>query len=161
MPKTVMTNQTSDNIISLMYTLQTGIYMQDEDNGDIISASDISYVSTKNGRFKLIMTSRSSDKAVLSDMASEFLTTSGLCDITYSSSDVRTTWTSDNDKSLVSFLSDALGAENSIIFGTLESSECDIFAAKDDINIVSYRCNIHNGDAAMMNIIHFMESLTQ
>lgn len=161
MPKTVMTNETSDNIISLMYTLQTGIYLRDEDSGDIVSASYISGVSTKNNRLKLTMTSRSSDEQVLNDMASEFLTTSGLCDISYSSSDIQTTWSSDSEKSLAAFLSDALGAESSIISGTLESSECEIFASKGSVNIVSYRCNIHSGDSAMMNIIHFMESLTQ
>lgn len=161
MPETVMTNQTSDNIISLMYTLQTGIYLQDEDSGEIISASDISFVTTENNKLKLTMTSRSRDESVLDDMAAEFLTTSGLCDISYSSTEPHITWTSDGDKELCSFLSDALGAEESIIPDTLESSECDIFASRGGLNIVSYRCNIHNGDAAMMNIIHFLESLVQ
>lgn len=161
MPSQVITNQASDNIISLMYTLHTGIYLQDEESGDIISSSDVSYVSTSNGALNLDMTSRSSDKSVLNEMAAEFLTTSGLCDINYISSDPVMTWSCSSGSTLSTFLSDALGAEESIISSTLESSECDIFYSNREVNMVSYRCNIHSGDAAMMNIIHFMESLVK
>lgn len=161
LPSQVITSQSSDNIISLMYTLQTGIYLQDEESGDIISSSDISYVSTNNGSLKIDMSSRSSDKSVLDEMAAEFLTTSGLCDISYSSSDPVITWSCSDDSKLASFLSDALGAEESIVSTTLESSECDVFYSNKNINIVSYRCNITSGDSAMMNLIHFMESLVQ
>lgn len=161
MPQTVMTNQTSDNIISLMYTLKTGTYFQDEDSGEIISASYMSYMTTSNNTLKLIMTSRSTDKAVLADMDAEFLTTSGLCDISYTSSKPHITWTSNIKDDPAKFLTDALGTESSIVPDTLASSECDVFAAGGASNIVSYRCNIHNSDSAMMNIIHFMESLAQ
>lgn len=161
-PEIVMSNQISDNIISLMYTLHTDIYLQDEDNGEIISASDISYVTTENNEFKLAVISRSLDKAVLDEMRATFLTTSGLCDIDYDSSEPSITWDSDNKKGPAVFLTKALGSEESIIPSTLETSECNIFASNNkDLNIVSYRCNISHGDAALMNIIHFLESLTQ
>ena len=107
------------------------------------------------------MTSRSTDKAVLADMDAEFLTTSGLCDISYTSSKPHITWTSNIKDDPAKFLTDALGTESSIVPDTLASSECDVFAAGGASNIVSYRCNIHNSDSAMMNIIHFMESLAQ
>lgn len=161
MPGAVMTNQSSDNIISLMYTLKRGIYLQDEDSGEIIAASDISNVSTTGGSFKLTMTSRSTDPKVLDDMSAEFLTTSGLCDISYTSTEPEITWTSDIKNNPAKFLIDAIGSESSIIENTLEHSECDIFAQKGAKNMVSYRCNVHNSSSAMMNLIHLMENSTQ
>ena len=87
MPETVIADQSSDNIISLMYTLQTGIYLQDEESGEIIATSGISRVSTSDGTFTLTTASRSTDSAVLEEMDAVFLTTSGLCDVSYTSTE--------------------------------------------------------------------------
>ncbi|MDO4486477.1 MAG: hypothetical protein Q4C46_07820 [Bacillota bacterium] len=162
MPDTVLTNETSDNIISLMYTLKSGVYLQDEESGEIISASDISYVSTSGNKFKLIINSHSSDKTVLEEMKNVFLTTSGLCEIDFKASDAEMTWSSDKTKSLSGFFTDALGSDNYIEEATLKSDECSIIAAKNDkLNMVSYSFDTSHQESAMLNIIHFMESLTQ
>ena len=161
LPESVISSDSSNNIISLMYTLQSGIYLQDEDTGEIISASDISYVSTSGGTFTLKMRSRSTDKATLSDMSAEFLTTSGLSDISYSVTDPHMTWSSDSKNDASAFLADALGTKDSITENTLESSDLDVFASKADINAVSYRCSLTHREAALMNLLHYTESLVQ
>lgn len=161
MPEVSMDSQTSDNIISLMYTLQSGVYLQDEDDGSLISASDISSVSTSDGKFRLTMTSRSTDSAVLDEMADVFLTTSGLCGISYSVSDKNMTWSSDSETGPAPYLTDALGSDEPVVPASLENSECCIFASKADLNMVSYRCNLQHMEIAMMNIIHFIENLAQ
>ena len=162
MPETVLNNETADNIISLMYTLKTGIYQQDDESGEIIAASDTSYVSTDNNRFRLKIDSRSSDTAVLKEMNNVFQTTSGLCEINYSSTDIGTTWSSDSTKPMAQFLTEALGSEDYIETSTLESGECDIISSKaNNLNIVSYYFDTSHQESAMLNIIHFMESLIQ
>lgn len=160
LPSSVISNETSDNIISLMYTLKTGVYLQDEDSGELIALSEISDVSTENGSFKLTTSLRSTDKAVISEMSEVFLTTSGLCNIDFGVSDTGITWPSKDNTELASFFSDALGAEKTVFDTTLESSECDVFARKASLNMISYRCNIHHGEAALSNICFFLESLT-
>ena len=160
MPETVLSNESSDNIISLMYTLKTGIYQQDDESGEIIAASDISYVSTSDNRFRLKINSRSSDSNVLEEMKNMFQTTSGLCEADYSSTDTVTTWSSDSSKSLGSFFAEALGSDDYIQTSTLSSGECDIISSKaDNLNIISYSFDTSHQEAAMLNIIHFMESL--
>lgn len=160
MPETVLSNETTDNIISLMYTLKTGIYLQDEDSGEIIAASDISYVSTSNNKFKLITDSRSSDETVLNEIKSVFLTTSGLCEIKFVPSDITMTWSSDKDASMVNFFRESLGSDNYIQPSTLQSSECDIISAKSkDLNTISYSFDMSHGESAMLNIIQFIETL--
>ncbi len=157
LPENVINSTGSDNIISLMYTLQSGIYLQDEESGEIISASDVSYVSTSGGSFTLKMKSRSTDKSTLSDMAAEYLVTSGLSDISYSSSEPHITWSSDKENSAASFLSDALGTDDYITDSTLESSELDIFASKADISAVSYKSSLSHREVALTNLLSFLE----
>ena len=162
MPETVMSSETSDNIISLMYTLQSGIYLQDEENGSVISASDISSVTTSGNNFRLTLVSRSTEESVLSEMSEVFLTTSGLCNISYSVSDVKKTWGSDEKSGPAPFLSDALGTEEVIIPATIESSECEIFASHmASLNMVSYKCNQEHMSVALTNIINFLENLVK
>ena len=139
MPSSVISNNYSDNIISLMYTLQTGIYLQDEDTGEIISASDISSISTDGGDLNVVINSRSLDAGVLQEMSDSFATTSGLCDIQYSASDTKKTWSADGDKDLAQFFLDALSFDESNGLSTIKSSELDIFSSKvSGLNAISY-----------------------
>ena len=160
-PDRVIAPQSSDNIISLMYTLQTGIYLQDEDTGDIISVADISSISTAGNKLQVTINSRSLQKSVLDEMNTAFSTTSGLCDISYSASDQSTTWSANKEKTLAKFFADALSIDDSKPLNTLTSSECDIFASKvSGLNIISYRFNSDNREAALLNTLHFLESLS-
>lgn len=161
MPSSVISNKYSDNIISLMYTLQTGIYLQDEDTGQIISASDISSISTGNGKLNVTIDSRSLDSAVLDEMSASFATTSGLCDIQYSTSETKKTWSSASDNDLAEFFMKALSFDESDGLSSIKSSELDIFSSKvSDLNAISYTFNSENREAAMLNIIHFLQSRT-
>ena len=159
-PDRVIAPQSSDNIISLMYTLQTGIFLQDEDSGDIISEAYISSISTAGNKLQLTIGSRSLQKSVIDEMNTSFSTTSGLCDIGYSASEQSMTWSANKDKPLAGFFADALSIDDSKPLNTLNSSECDIFASKvPGLNIISYRFNSENREAALLNTLHFMESL--
>lgn len=160
-PETVLSNETSDNIISLMYTLKTGIYSQNEDNGEIISASNISSLSTANNEFKLTTESRSSDKAVLEEMKNVFLTTSGLCEIKFVPTEVKMTWSSDKEKTMLDFFKTSLGSDNYVQTSTLQTSECNIISNKvPNLNIISYSFDMTHRESAMLNIIQFIESIS-
>lgn len=163
MPSSVISGRYSDNIISLMYTLQTGVYLQDEESGDIISASDISSINTADGKFTVVIKSRSLQKPIIEEMSTAFSTTSGLCNTKYTPSARTKTWTADENKDLSSFFIEALSIEDSKknSLSALESSECDIFSSKvPGLNIISYSFNSESREAAMLNTIHFLESRT-
>jgi len=160
MPDSVISEENSDNIISLMYTLKTGIYLQDEESGDVIAASDISSISTEDEELELTMTFRSTDEAVLDEMSNVFLTTSGLCDVSCDTSDKHTTWTANEEKGLSSFFIDALGTEENIYTTQLSSSECDVFSSEEAVNMISYRCNVNHNEAALLNLTHFITSIS-
>lgn len=159
MPSQVMSNQSSDNMISLMYTLKTGVYLQDENSGEIISASDITSISTSGNRFKAVVSARSLDKDTLKEMSGVFRTTSGLCDINYKDDGENNTWSSDS--SLGSFFRKSLSLDDSSPKTVLNRTECEIFALKaKDLNMISYNCNLSStGKAALLNILHYEEEL--
>ena len=108
-PDRVIAPQSSDNIISLMYTLQTGIFLQDEDSGDIISKAYISSISTAGNKLQLTIGSRSLQKSVIDEMEHILSTTSGLCDIGYSASEQSMTWSANKDKTSGWLFADVCG----------------------------------------------------
>lgn len=159
MPSSVISNSYSDNIISLMYTIQTGVYLQDEDSGRIIAASDISSINTSGGDLRVTINSRSLDESVLSEMSQSFATTSGLCDIAYSASDTSRVWTSNSESDLADFFLQALSFDESDTTSVVASSDIDIFTSKArGLNAISYTFNNDNREAAMLNMLHFIES---
>lgn len=175
MPDIVMSSETSDNIISLMYTLKTGKYHKEEveeENKDSDSDSnqekeekslalaEISKVSTNDGQFELLATFRATDKEVLDELSEVYETTSGLCDIDYEQSKIKLTWPTKDNTELSTYFAESLGAEETVFEYTMNSSECEIFASKAPLNIISYQCNIHHGEAALSNICNFLEGLT-
>lgn len=160
MPDYVMSNQSSDNIISLMYTLKTGIYLQEEDSGLIVSASGISSISTSGEELNVTVTARSLMEETLDEMSCVFLTTSGLCDIEYEASDKRKLWTSDSKTS--GFFREALELDETDQSSAVKSSECELFAEKNhNLSIISYYCNMDKGQTALANLLHFTESLAK
>ncbi|MFR6258657.1 MAG: hypothetical protein ACLULK_07775, partial [Anaerovoracaceae bacterium] len=79
--------------------------------------------------------------------------------IQYSASERTKTWSSDENKDLAEFFQDALSFDDSDSMSTLKSSECDIFSSKvKGLNIISYRFNSDNREAALLNTLHFLES---
>ena len=177
MPASVISNETSDNIISLMYTLKTGRYRPSEedtedtveddsedkekDDKEIYALAEISNVSTKDGTFKLTTSFRGTDGAIIDELSEVYLTISSLCDIKYNKANNHITWPTKDNSELSTYFIGALGAEETVFESKLESSECDIFAAKSELNMISYQCNIHHGEAALANLCGFMNTAAE
>lgn len=184
-PEEVMSSETGDNIISLMYTLKTGKYapseedsedvdatedttedtseeaVEEKDEKDIFALAEISSVSTTGGKFILETSFRGTDEEIIEELSELYLTTSSLCDIDYQRSGSYITWPSMDNSDLADFFIDALGSKDAVFDSTIESSECNVFSSKASLNMISYQCNIHHGEAALANICHFMTSLIE
>ncbi len=174
MPDSVISNETSDNIISLMYTLKTGKYhpseedtedtIEDEsedkakEDKEICALAEISSVSTKGGKFRLTTSFRGTDEDIISELSDVYLTISGLCDISYKKSENHITWPTKDNSDLATYFTEALGAEETVFDCDLETSECDILASKTGLEMISYQCNIHHGEAALANLCGFMNT---
>lgn len=162
MPDSVLGQSACDNIISLMYTLQTGIHLQDEESNAINAASYIRSVRTKDGKFSLVMDMRSRDSESMEEMSGNYLITSGLCDVKYKSEDARRLWSSAKDSSLAAwFLAAAKGSDSDAETIRLQSSECDVlYKDSDKVDMVAYRYDSNLRDAALTNLIDYATSIS-
>ena len=160
MPEKVLKNRASDNIISLMYTLQTGIHLQDEDTDSITAASYIRSISTSKGRFALVMDMRSRDEASMEEMSGNYLITSGLCDVNYSTNEPQRLWTSKKDSSLAAWFTASVNEENADPI-RLQSSECDkLYTRGDKPDLIAYRYDKDHRGTALENILAYQTSLS-
>ena len=160
-PSKVLRQKASDNIISLMYTLQTGIHLQDETTGDITAASYIRSISTKGDRFRLDMDMRSRSKDDMEEMSGIYLITSGLCDVDYDSSKPARTWSCKKDSSLAAWFTASVNKED-VNTTCLQSSECDQFyRMNSSLDIISYHYDKSHRQTALDNLLAYFTSLTE
>ena len=161
-PSRVLKQGASNNIISLMYTLQTGIQLQDEASGDLTAASYIRSLSTKGGKFRLELDMRSRDQGSMDEMTGNYLITSGLCDVDYENTEPRRIWTCQEDSSLAAWFIASVNEDAEDIDTTcMVSSECDLFyAAKDDLDIISYHFKKDHRPEVLDNLLAYMTSLS-
>lgn len=159
-PSRVLRQNASDNIISLMYTLQTGIHLQDEASGDLTAASYIRSLSTRGGKFRLVLDMRSRDQASMEEMSGNYLITSGLCDVDYENSAPDRLWTCKKDSSLAAWFIASVN-EDEKDTTCMQSSECDVFyAARHDLDIISYHFKKDHRPEVLENLLAYMTSLS-
>lgn len=159
-PSKVLKQNASDNIISLMYTLQTGIHLQDEASGDLTAASYIRSLSTKDGKLRLVLDMRSRDIGSMEEMSGNYLITSGLCDVDYEDSTPQRVWTCKDDSSLAAWFIASVN-EDETDTTCMQSSECDVFyAARKNLDIISYHFKKDHRPDVLENLLAYMTSLS-
>ena len=159
LPDTVLQGTAGDNIISLMYTLQTGIHLQDEETGAITAASYIRSVSTDNGKFSLVMDMRSRDKDAMEEMAGNYLITSGLCDVNYSDTKPVRLWKAADESTSAAWFTAAVNNDNE---DTTKMQTCEanvLYSRRDGLDLIDYRCNADRYDDALDNILGYLTSV--
>ncbi len=156
LPEKVLDQSGSDNIISLMYTLQTGITQQSEETGEVESVSYISKISTTGGKFSLTVPMRGLSEDSLKELSGTYQITSGLCDVDYSTSDISCLWSAKEDGKLADFFLRAVNEEkeNSPVY--LGNSECNVLGARGkDLDMIYYRVNSDHRNTAIKNILAY------
>lgn len=161
LPKKVLKQAAGERIISLMYTLQTGIYLSDEVDGSILAASYIRSVSTEDGRFTLNLDQRSRDEESMQTMSAEYLATCELCDVNYKEGEPHRLWSCEDDSSLAAWFTAAVNKEGDDTT-YIHNSECDrLYAKRDGLDMISYRIDKDHRDKALSNMLNYCTSLAE
>lgn len=157
LPEKVLKQKAADNIVSLMYTLQTGINEQNEETGEIMTVSYISGISTNGGTVSLNVRMRSKTEEALQTLSGTNQVISGLCDVSYRESDPAVIWASDPEGHLADFFFRAVDAEKDTMPVLLARSEADILGARgENLDMIYYRVNKNHRNKAIKNILAFM-----
>ena len=159
LPSKVIKDSSSSKIINLIYTIDSGIYYQDENTGEIISADDIYNISTKDGKFNLNINARSKTTDSLNELNQALKTTAGLSDAKYSVSDNYSTWQAQKD--LASYFKELLTIDDdSENLTTLETSNLSILSNKNsNLDCIDYKVADDGEEVAMLNCVHYMSHL--
>ncbi len=155
MPKQVIDDKSSGRLISLLYTLDPGIFYQDEDTGEIISAKEFVKVSTKGDQFTLKVKGRSKTEASLTELKQALATMAGLSDVKCNVTKEYTTWSSKDDTA--AYFREALGVAEDDEISTLKTSELNILAEKrPSLSCLSYGFSLAEDKDAITAITGFM-----
>jgi len=163
MPDKVLSEDVAGNLVSLMYTLNTGVCQQDEDSGLIYAASYIESVNASKGNLDLVVNIRARGESYLDSLSTEYETTAGLCSTTYKCKKTGRIWNSDAKSTLVGFFTGAVPLQGQIESATsLRQYENDIIA-KDmpEQNMIIYTFEKGDRKTVLENIINFLDPSIQ
>ncbi|MGN0701589.1 MAG: hypothetical protein ACI4KL_00185 [Lentihominibacter sp.] len=158
MPEAVLSDETSNNLISLMYTLNTGICLQEEETGIVLAASYIKNINTDNGDLSMQLDVRTRGESYLDSISSEYETTAGLCNSRYKCLKKGYVWRSAEKSKLVSFFTTTvplLEGDSSISLKKYENDEIAHRLPNQDMIIYTFEKN--NRKSVLQNITHFMD----
>ena len=157
MPSKVLSDEAANGLISLMYTMSSGIYDQDEETGIINSASYFKSIDTKDD-LTVTVDMRARSAEALETLSSDFEITSGLCNMKYTISKAHPVWTSSEESDLASYFSNIVPQAEDESNIMLASSELDIFAKKNpNLNAISLNFVKDVSKKTLSNIINYMD----
>ncbi|MDD6310584.1 MAG: hypothetical protein PUB09_01440 [Firmicutes bacterium] len=158
MPGKVLSEKSSNNLISLMYTLNTGNCIQDEESGLVYATSYIDSISTKNSKLNLSLKVRTRGEEYLDDVSEMYEITAGLCSTQYKQESKGRIWASSEKSGLAPFFSSMIPSEEGSSEIALKSYDNDYFYAKyNDINMISVLFSKSDRSSTIFTITHFID----
>lgn len=163
MPEKVLSDDVATGLISLMYTLNTGVCEQDEESGVIYSASYLKSANTQKGDLDISVGIRARGESYLDSLSAEYETTAGLCSTKYDFKRSGRLWNSDPNSNLVTFFTGCVPqtgpVESSV---SLKATENDFIAEKlPDQNMIIYAFEKGDRKTALENITNFLDPSIQ
>ncbi len=154
-PKRVLSNIDSNHIVSLMYTITNGTYIR-SDKGEIMAASNIGRISTKQGMFRMEINAKSLENNLMDQMRSVFETTCGLCEIQYKETSFTPLWYASTRIPLISYLMEKIDSTPS---GMLENKAAEIYLEKQPkLNLAIWTTDLDGAEEPLSDLLDYMES---
>lgn len=154
-PKRVLSNTDLSHIVSLMYTITDGTYIR-SDKGEIMAASNIGKISTKQGMFRMEINARSLENNLMDDMRSVFETTCGLCEIQYKETASSPLWYASTRIPLISYLMEKIDNSPS---GMLQNKAAEIYLEKQpELNLAIWETDLDGAEEHLPDLLDYMES---
>ncbi|MCF0144152.1 MAG: hypothetical protein HUJ79_03435 [Firmicutes bacterium] len=159
MPEAVLSEDVSNNFLSLMYTLNTGACMQDENSGVINAASFIQSVNTNEGNLDLSLDIRTRGESFMDNICTEYETTAGLCSTEFKCKKQGKLWSSDSKSELRKFFTDAVplqpDKESDLSMRAYENDY--ITDINPDLNMIIYTFEKGNRKTVLSNVLEFLD----
>lgn len=140
LPARVMTEESLNQTVSLLYTLIDGVYFRDEEE-NLISLSSIGSVKTSDTSLVILAAADSLTELSLMEIDKQYQIICGLADTSYKKTASQKGWTSDPDSEFIKEVSDAF---NQYSGKDMELKDCVPAANTTYIYEKNPKCNIIN-----------------
>lgn len=147
-PENVLNLESTNSIVSLLYTLDNGVILRDEETNAIITVSNIGQVSTVDGEFQLLIFGRSLSTYELFQLNDTFDIIGSLSEVTHTLIEETPLWPVKEVNPLLERVT-LLGAEKygvePDVINSFEKTENAIFRQNENLkNLLSIKVNRSN-----------------
>ena len=135
LPKRVMEQKDADEFVSVIYTLLDGVYYKN-DNGDVISSTNIGCVSEADGVYTILASASSLEEASLTEIDNTYKTICGLSNIKYRRLGGQAKWTVEEEDTLPSKIHEAFNiySGNNLEFSPSVAPSAASYLRKYNVN---------------------------
>lgn len=164
MPSRVMTSESASDIVSLFYTMISGVYLTDEETDETIAYTNIGRLSIKNGTASVRIKAASKSYQTLSEMDDAVKTIAEISNFNYKKTYSSVLWKEYDNRGLLGSFQFAASetAGNKITEKTtFETHLCGILKGRNNsLSLLSFGLNYNQWDDAANIIIEFLEDIT-
>lgn len=159
LPHSVLSQNYSNEFVSLLYTLLDGVYYRDEED-NLVSLTSIGSVKSVNNTYQIsaVGNSLTSDNMALID--TDYETICGLSDVSYQKTDWQKVWNSDSDSDfateLITAFDDYSGKDLEFKDSVPATNASYIFRKNEKCNIVNITLNEEKIERYAGTIVTFM-----
>lgn len=164
MPSKVMTSDSASDIVSLFYTMISGVYTTDEETNETIAYTNIGKLTIKNGVASVMIKSASKSQSTLEEMDDAVKTIAEISDFEYNKTYSSPLWKEYDNNGLLGsfqFAANEVTGNNFTQTSTFETHLCGMIKNKNkNLSLLSLKLNYNQWENAADTLINFFEDIT-
>ena len=164
MPSRVMTPESASDIVSLFYTMISGVYLTDEDTDETVAYTNIGRLSIKNSIASVRIKAASKSYPTLTEMDDAVKTIAEISNFSYRKTSSSVLWKEYENRGLLGsfqFAADEITGNKIAEASTFETHLCGVLKDRNNnLSLLSFGLNYNHWDDAANTIIEFLEDIT-
>ena len=164
MPSKVMTPDSASDIVSLFYTMISGVYLTDEDTNETVAYTNIGRLSIKNGTASVTIKATSKSYPILTEMDDAVKTIAEISNFSYRKTSSSVLWKEYENRGLLGsfqFAADEITGNKIAETSTFETHLCGVLKDRNkSLSLLSFGLNYNHWDDAANTIIEFLKDIT-
>ncbi len=164
MPSQVMTPGSASDIVSLFYTMISGVYLTDENTNETVAYTNIGRLSVRNGTAVVRIKAASKSYTTLDEMDDAVKTIAEISNFSYKKTHSSVLWKEYDNRGLLGsfqFAADEVTGNQITETDTFETHLCGVLKNRNSsLSLLSFGLNYNHWDDAADIITEFLKDIT-
>ena len=164
MPSQVMTPDSASDIVSLFYTMISGVYLTDEDTNETVAYTNIGRLTIKNSIASVRIKAASKSYPTLTEMDDAVKTIAEISNFRYKKTYSSVLWKEYENRGLLGsfqFAAEEITGNKISETSTFETHLCGVLKDRsNNLSLLSFGLNYNQWDDAANTITAFLEDIT-